>query len=169
MPYARWQPGTVVPAPVSLTEYYTHDVSDANEQFDHQETTLSHLLRVPHPALANRTYGEAVVDALLARGVVPQGRVRVLELGAGLGYVARHAIDRLRAAGRTVEYTIVELAPALAEAQRARLGGDATWKMGNALEVTLAERAFDLVLCNEMVGDLPAKQLTRTDLGLDLG
>ena len=167
MPYARWQPGTPVPAAPSLTEYHAHDIGNANEQFDHQETTLSHLLRVPHPALANRTYGEALIDNLLARGAVPEGAVRVLEIGAGLGYVARHAIDRLRAAGRTVAYTIVELAPALAEAQRARLGSDATWIVGNALDVAIPERAFDLVLCNEMVGDLPARQLTRPELGLD--
>ena len=167
MPYTRWQPGTPVPAAPSLTEYHVHDVANANEQFDHQETTLSHLLRVKHPALANRTYGEALVDVLLARKLVPEGRVRVLEIGAGLGYVARHAIDRLRAANRTVEYTIVELAPALAAAQRERVGADATWIEGDALAVALPEHAFDLVLCNEMVGDLPAKQLTRPDLGLD--
>ena len=54
------------------TDYYRHDVGDADAQFDHQETTLSHLLRVPHPALANRTYGQALVDALLARGAIPE-------------------------------------------------------------------------------------------------
>jgi len=168
MPYTRWQPGTPVPAAPSLTEYHVHDVANANEQFDHQETTLSHLLRVKHPALANRTYGEALVDVLLARKLVPEGRVRVLEIGAGLGYVARHAIDRLRAANRTVEYTIVELAPALADAQKKLLGDTATWVMGDALGVTLPEGGFDLVLCNEMVGDLPALQLSRVDIGLSI-
>ena len=166
MPYSRWTPGTPVPPAPSLTAYYQTQISDANEQFDHQETTLSHLFRVPHPALANRTYGQALVDALLARNVVPQGRVRVLEIGAGLGYVARDAIARLRDAGRTVDYTIIELAPTLVAAQRERLGTDARWIEGDALAVALDEQ-FDLVLCNEMVGDLPAKQLVREDIGLD--
>ena len=166
MPYTRWTPGTPVPPAPSLTEYHQFAIGDANDQFDHQETTLSHLLRVPHPALANRTYGQALVDALLARNVVPQGRVRVLEIGAGLGYVARDAIARLTSAGRTVEYTIIELAPALAAAQRERVGTAARWIEGDALAVALDDQ-FDLVLCNEMVGDLPAKQLTRDDLGLD--
>ena len=120
MPYARWTPGTPVPPAVALTDYHQRTIADADAQFDHQETTLSHLLRVPHPALAGRTYGEALVDALIARDAVPAGRVRVLEIGAGLGYVARDAIARLRAAGREVEYTIVELSPALAAAQRER-------------------------------------------------
>ena len=166
MPYPPWKPGTPVPAPVELTDYYRHDVTHAETQFDHLETTLSHLLRIPHPTLAGRTYGEALVDVLIARGAIPEGHVRVLEIGAGLGYVARDAIARLRAAGRTVAYTIVELAPALAEAQQKLLGSSATWIAGDALQVSVPDGSFDLVLCNEMVGDLPAQQLARTDLGL---
>ncbi len=166
MPYAPWQPGTRVPPPVALTDYYRHDVTDANAQFDHLETTLSHLLRVPHPALRGRTYGEALVDALLAKDAIRLDELRVLEIGAGLGYVARDVIARLRGAGRKVTYTIVELAPALAAAQQTLLGGNATWLPGDALEVVLPEA--DLILCNEMVGDLPATQLSRADIGLDL-
>jgi SAM-dependent methyltransferase len=168
MPYPRWEPGSPVPPAVSLTDQYRHDVGDADLQFDHLETTLSHLLRVPHPALKGRTFGEALVDALLARDAVPTGTVRVLEVGAGLGYVARHAIDRLRKAGRTVEYTIVELAPALITAQKAKLHDDATWIEGDALTTDVPKGAFDLVFCLEMIGDLPAKQLSRLDIGLEL-
>lgn len=167
MPYARWQPGTPVPPAVALDDYYKHDISDADAQFDHQETTLSHLLRVPHAALRGRTYGQTLVDALLARGAVPEGRVRVLEIGAGLAYVARDVIARLREQGREVAYTIVELSPALAAAQRERLGSSATWIEGDALAVSMPEAAFDLIISNEMVGDLPAKHLSRTDIGLE--
>lgn len=168
MPYPRWEPGSPVPPAVSLTDQYRHDVGDADLQFDHLETTLSHLLRVPHPALKGRTFGEALVDALLARDAVPAGTVRILEVGAGLGYVARHAIDRLRKAGRTVEYTIVELAPALITAQKAKLHDDAKWIEGDALTTDVPKGAFDLVFCLEMIGDLPAKQLSRLDIGLEL-
>jgi SAM-dependent methyltransferase len=164
MPYARWQPGHPVPPPVALDDYYRHDVTEADAQFDHQETTLSHLLRIEHPALAGRTYGQAIIDALVARGL--PDRIRVLEIGAGLGYVARDAIARLRAAGRTVEYTIVELSPALAAAQRERIGTDATWIAGDVLDASPPDGAFDLLICNEMIGDLPAQHLTRADVGL---
>jgi SAM-dependent methyltransferase len=171
MPYPRWQPGTPVPGErgpvVSPAAYYQHDVADADAQFDHQETTLSHLLRVPHPTLNGRTYGQALVDTLRARDSIPApGPIRVLEIGAGLGYVARDAITRLADAGYTVEYTIVELAPALAAAQQGRIGKDATWVAGDVLAVTLPEGAFDLVISNEMAGDLPARQITRADIGL---
>ena len=168
MPYAPWRPGAPVPPPAILTDYHRSDIHDATLQFEHEETTLSHLLRIPHPALAGRTYGQAMIDALLARDAIAPGHTRVLEIGAGLGYVARDAIARLRAAGRTVEYTIVELAPALAAAQRERLGSDARWIEDDVLHATLSEGSFDLIICNEMVGDLPARQLSRTDIGLAL-
>lgn len=166
MPYPRWQPGLPVPAAVALTAYHQDDITDADAQFDHQETTLSHLLREPHPVLANRTYGQALADALLAKQAVPEGRVRVLEMGAGLGYVARDVIARLTEAKRQVDYTIVELAPALATAQRARVGDLATWKLGDILAVDLPDAGFDLIISNEMAGDLPAQQLAREALGL---
>jgi SAM-dependent methyltransferase len=163
MPYARWQPGTPVPPAVSLSEYHKSSITDANAQFDHQETTLSHLLRVPHPVLDDRTYGQAMADVVLEK--VPQ-HARILEIGAGLGYVARDLIQRLREKGRTVDYTIVELSPTLAKAQRERLGSDAKWIEGDVLAAQLTDGSYDLILSNEMVGDLPAKQLSRTDLGL---
>jgi hypothetical protein len=171
MPYPAWQPGAPVPPPPALDAYHAA-ISGAEAQFDHQETTLSHLFRVPHPALAAagaaRTYGEALADVIVARGLVPAGPVRALELGAGLGYVAHDLIARLRAHGKDIHYTIVELSPALAAAQQGRLAGvpGVTWHVGDALTVPLAG-PFDLVLSNEMVGDLPARQLTRAEVGLD--
>jgi len=174
MPFPSWQPGTPVPAAPALDAYHEVEITDADAQFDHQETTLSHLLRVPHPVLAaqasgapRRTYGQALVDVLLGRDAIPAGAVRVLEIGAGLGYVAGDVIARLRAAGREVSYTIIELSPALAAAQKGRLAaaGGATWVTGSVLDVAV-DGPFDLILSNEMAGDLPARQLSRIDLGL---
>lgn len=172
MPYPSWRPGTPVPQQPALDAYHQHEISDADVQFDHQETTLSHLLRIPHPVLATpgdavRTYGQALADMLLGRGAVPEGQVRVLEIGAGLGYVAHDVLQRLRDAKREVSYTIVELSPALAAAQRQRLSGlpGVTWVIGDVLDVAL-DATFDLIISNEMAGDLPARQLSRLDVGL---
>ncbi len=168
MPYPAWKPGTPVPKMAPLTEYH-QAIPDADAQFDHLETTLSHLLRVPHPALRGRTYGQALIDVLIEREAIREGTVRILEIGAGLGYVARDAIARLQAAGRTVEYTIVELSDVLATAQKAKLkhAPTAVWKVGDVLEVDLPDAGFDLILSNEMAGDLPARELTRADIGLE--
>jgi SAM-dependent methyltransferase len=170
MPYPAWKPGTPVPPAVALTDYHVHDIANAEEQFEHRETTLSHLFRIPHPALAGRSYSQALIDALIARGGLPERRIRVLELGGGLGYVAHDAIARLRGAGREVDYTIVELSPVLADAQRKRLAGvpGVTWVVGDVLAIDLPAGGFDLVIANEMVGDLPATQASRADVGLAL-
>jgi len=173
MPYPRWQPGEPVPAEpgadggaVSPQAYYQEAVRDAAAQFDHQETTLSHLLRVPHPALGGRSYGQALVDALAARGAVPAGRVRVLEIGGGLGFVAAAVTGALAARGVDVAYTILELSPALAAAQRARTAGlPVTVVEGDALAAAPGDGAWDLILANEMIGDLPAVRGTHAAPG----
>jgi SAM-dependent methyltransferase len=166
MPYAKWRPGEPVPPPVELTGYYQHDITHAREQFEHLETTLSHLLRVPHPALGGKTYGQKLAEKLAEK--LP-GHIRILEVGAGLGYVARDVIAALTAQGRTVDYTIVELSAVLARAQQEVIGASrAKWVMGDVLAIDLGGDAYDLVLSNEMVGDLPAKQMSRKDVGLEL-
>lgn len=190
MPYAPYRPGAngvpvdnpAVPDPgpnLSPKEYYQQAVADADAQFDHRETTLSHLLRVPHPALRGRTYGQALIDALGERELLPAPTdgagegpgLRVLEVGAGLGYVARDCLNRMRERGLSPTYHIVELAPALAEAQRARLaqaGFQAEIRVGDILEVELPEAGYDLILGNEMIGDLPAVELERHQVGFQM-
>lgn len=195
MPYAPYRPGDGDPAPVpdpgpqvSPRAYYEQAVGDADAQFDHRETTLSHLLRVPHPALRGRTYGQALIEALIDREFLPRGdRLRVLEVGAGLGYVARDALATLRARGLDTGYHIVELSPALAKAQRARLGGaglvgsgasagdspgdtggEVTIREGDILDVDLPEGGYDFILGNEMIGDLPAVELGRHQVGFQM-
>ncbi|MCE9579384.1 MAG: hypothetical protein K8W52_40050 [Deltaproteobacteria bacterium] len=177
MPYPRWKVGDPVPAAsagvgeiMSPTAYYRDEVQDADAQFDHQETTLSHLFRIPHPALRGRTYGQALVDTLAARGQIPvQGTIRVLEIGGGLGYFAKAVAGALVERGLEVEYRIQELAPALAAAQRARCAGlPVTVVEGDVLAAEPGDGAWDLILSNEMVGDLPALQLSRADVGMEL-
>ena len=172
MPYPSWTPGQPLEAPSSdvATDAYYQQIDDADAQFDHQETTLSHLLREPHPALHGRTYGAALVDGLAKDGRLPaSGRIRVLEIGGGLGYVARAAYQALVARGLDVTYTIQEISPRLAEAQRARVAGlPITIVVGDALTAEHPADGFDLILSNEMVGDLPALQLSRLDVGMEL-
>ncbi|MBK9032989.1 MAG: class I SAM-dependent methyltransferase [Myxococcales bacterium] len=167
MPYPAWTPGQPLDTPITdvATNVYYHGLADAEQQFDHQETTLSHLLREPHPALAGRTYGHALVDGLADR--LPARAIRVLEIGGGLGYVARAVCSALQGRGIEVSYTIQEISPRLAEAQRSRTAGlPVTVIVGDVLTADHAADSFDLILSNEMVGDLPAVQLHRADVGL---
>ncbi|MFO0747039.1 MAG: class I SAM-dependent methyltransferase [Myxococcota bacterium] len=174
MPYKRFESGDALPPGFdhlfSPEGYYRTEVHDADEQFDHQETTLSHLLRVPHPALGGRTYGEAVVDGLLKKGLVRDGEIKVLEIGAGLGFVAKAVCEALQAAGRKVTYHILELSPTLAAAQKERTAGlPVSITMGDCLKDPFPDAGYDLVLSNEMIGDLLAVRLTHAQTGLDQG
>lgn len=174
MPYAAYAPGKdPLPQPLedafSPENYYEAGIADADQQFDHQETTLSHLLRKPHPALRGRTYGQALVEALAERELLPTtGAIRVLEIGGGLGFVAEAVTRELQARGLDVDYQILELSPTLAAAQRERCTGlPVTVTLGNAMTAEFPGGPADLIVANEMIGDLPAVKLTHTQLGLD--
>lgn len=176
MPYRPYEPekDELPPAPEQMfspEEYYRREVADAEKQFDHEETTLSHLFRLPHPALQGRTYGQAIVDGLEKRGLFPgvgDGPLKVLEIGAGLGFVAEAAIGALRQRGYDVEWDIIELSPALAEAQRERTKGlPVTIHEGDVLSIEWPGSDYDVILANEMIGDLPAVHLTHEQTGLD--
>ncbi len=176
MPYAPYDAKTDTLPPgfedmFSPEGYYRHDVSDADAQFDHQETTLSHLFRRPHPALRGRTYGETLIDALKRRWasleVGSGGKVKILEIGGGLGWVARHVTEALEKFGTEVTYHILELSPTLAAKQRENTAGlSVTIFEGDALTADLPGDDYDLVISNEMIGDLTAIKLTHAQLGM---
>lgn len=171
MPYAPYVAGTPLPpgpdAQFSTDGYYEHEVEDANAQFDHEETTLSHLFRRPHPALHGKTYGAALVEGLGKRWDLGTGPFKVLEIGGGLGWVAKAVTEALQALGGPVTYHILELSPALAKAQRENTQGlPITVFEGDALKADFPGDDYDLVISNEMVGDLTAVKLTHEQLGM---
>lgn len=175
MPYARYEPGAEgpigqLPPPVesyfSPEGYYESEIDDADHQFDHEETTLAHLFRKPHPALDGRTFGQSLVQGLLKEERIPEGQLRVLEIGGGLGYMARDVVRALQALGREVQYDIIELSPTLAKAQRERCEGlPVTVHEGSVLDIAFPSNAYDLVLSNEMIGDLLSIKVDKKALG----
>ena len=173
MPYAPYPEGSAGTDPAPITDtapYHRETIQDADHQFDHVETTLSHLFREPHPALNGRTYGRALIDGLLEREWLreDQTKLKVLEIGGGLGEVASSAVTALMERGVEVTWEILELSPELARAQKARCEGlPVSVKLGNALTDPWPSRAYDLIIANEMMGDLPSAELTHTQAGLD--
>ena len=176
MPYQRYIPGAEgplgeLPRPIeayfSPEGYYRGEISDANAQFDHEETTLAHLFRVPHPALDGRTYGQAVIDALMKKQRIPEGEIKILEIGGGLGFMAKAVVEALQHARRAVTYHIMELSPVLAAAQRERTAGlPVTVHLGNVLSDAFPATGYDLVIANEMIGDLMAVKLDHKRFGM---
>jgi SAM-dependent methyltransferase len=141
--------------PVDLTAYHQHDIVDADDQFDERETTLSHLLRDPSPALGGRAWGEALALALRDRGAPLRAGASVLEVGGGTGWVAR----RILGAIPDLDYTIVDLSPALQRAQRARLGDAARYVLGDATALPIPDASVDVVISNEVIADLAAERV----------
>src|SRR5207248_10877018 len=70
--------------------HHRRDRLGAKRRFDEVECTVSHLLRFPHPALAGRRYGEALLQELGLRGIRP-GQSGVVEIGGGAGHIAEAA------------------------------------------------------------------------------
>jgi SAM-dependent methyltransferase len=144
------------PAPEDLRAYH-EGIQDADAQFDETETTLAHLFREPHPSLKGKTFGAALSAGLLLRGALRNQHhkpVRLLEVGGGLGYVGRAFRDALSAAPEAsggLKAINIDLSPALARAQKKQ--GLAV-ALGDALQMPSRAESFDLILSNEMVGDL---------------
>jgi SAM-dependent methyltransferase len=143
-------------------EHHRLDRLAARRRFDEVECTISHLLRLPHPALRGRRYGEALLQGLIARGIHPR-RDGVLEIGGGAGHVAECAWRGEAGAFTGCRWTSLDLSPALLAAQRRRLlepsqprGVHRQWQGLRADAVSLPIRGFDgLVLANEVIADLP--------------
>lgn len=136
----------------------------ARRRFDEVECTVSHLLRLPHPALQGRRYGEALLQGIAARGLGP-GRTGVVEIGGGTGHIAEAAWRGDAAAFTQARWTSIDLSPALLAAQRRRVlepsqprGAHQRWAglRADAVDLPLRTGSLDgLVLANEVIADLP--------------
>jgi SAM-dependent methyltransferase len=134
----------------SPSESYRRDRLSPRERFDEVETTMSHLLRRPHPALGGRSYGAALFHALRARGYLDPS-APVLEVGAGAGFVSAAFSQE---AGGALRYTFVDLSRPLLAIQRKQVPG-ATALRAHAERLPLRDASFrGLVLANEVIADL---------------
>jgi SAM-dependent methyltransferase len=138
-------------------------------RFDEVECTVSHLLRLPHPALRGRRYGEALLQGLAARGIGP-GRHGVLEIGGGTGHLAECAWRGDAGPFTRAPWISLDLSPPLLAEQRRRLlaerfgtveaprGAHRAWRGIRADAVSLPIRKLDgLLLANEVIADLPVQ------------
>ncbi len=157
-----------------LRDYHRQGIDDADVQFDEVETTLSHLFRVPHPALGGATYASRMADALVNRGLATADTQAMVEVGGGTGLFAAGLLDTMRSAHPTIydglHYTIVDISPILQESQRSHVADHvATVALlqadGEALE--LPPESVDLLLSNEVIADFRTARVRRADLDDD--
>lgn len=140
------------PAAALTDRHYQLDRVDADWRFDRVETTLSHLLREAHPALAGRAYGPALLDGLDARELGPGEAGGVWEIGGGAGWLMASC-----EAGRPeLQWTALDVSRAALSAQRTRLPAG-RFLRADCRSLPLADGAVTgLLLANEVIADLPA-------------
>lgn len=155
---------------VDVRDYHKETIKDANEQFEVEETTLSHMFRNPHTALRGKTYGGRFAGQLVGQGLL-RANCQMVEVGGGVGWFSRRFIEELQASypelEKSLRYRILELAPALAASQRVvageGTGGRVSTVDGDALAMPFADDSLDLVVSNEMIGDLPTARVLKKD------
>jgi ubiquinone/menaquinone biosynthesis C-methylase UbiE len=157
-----------------LSEFHLREITRQEGHFDTIETTVSHLFREPSEALQGLTYGRLLARHLRRIGWwTPKPRL-MLEVGAGLGYVAREMARELSSLERQgVRYLFVDIARPFLDSQleRAREGGlsQHTALQGNAEAWPLQDSSVDLVIDNENLADLTPVLLRRGELASQRG
>jgi ubiquinone/menaquinone biosynthesis C-methylase UbiE len=152
-----------------LSEFHLREITKQEGHFDTIETTVSHLFREPSEALQGLTYGRLLARHLRRIGWwSPKPRL-VVEVGGGLGYVAREVARELSPLERAgVRYLFVDLTRPFLDCQLAR-AGEGGWSgpralQGNAEQLPLRDNSVDLVIANENLADLTPVELTRHEI-----
>jgi len=150
-----------------LAAYHQTGIADAEAQFEENETTLSHLLSDPHPALDGRTYAQTLADVALDRAWAGAGRAHIVEVGGGTGRFAEQLVTALRQTVPDLAYTVIDASPALHSAQVARLaalGNGVHARLGDAGALGLPAQSVDWLVSNEVIADLRIGMVTRPSL-----
>ena len=151
-----------------LHQYHAERISDAIEQFEAHETTISHLLSQTHPTLGGIPYGARVADRLCEMGVINRGQ-SILEIGGGTGYLARDFLQYIKQnqpqVFKHISYVMLELSPVLLKSQidSTRLYSSMISQvLGDALAMPFSPGSFSIIIANEMIADLPSIRIKKT-------
>jgi ubiquinone/menaquinone biosynthesis C-methylase UbiE len=152
-----------------LSEFHLREITKQDGHFDTIETTVSHLFREPSEAFQGLTYGRLLARHLRRIGWWnPKPRL-VLEVGAGLGYVARELARELSMPERQgIRYLFLDLTRPFLDSQRQR-AQDGGWDdprvlQADAERLPLRDASVDLVIDNENLADLTPVLLSRQEM-----
>jgi ubiquinone/menaquinone biosynthesis C-methylase UbiE len=156
-----------------LSEFHTHEISSPEGHFETIETTVSHLFREPTEALGGLTYGRILARNLKKLGWWDRKGPVLLEVGGGLGYVARELAAGLTAEDRKeTRYVFVDITRPFLESQLT-LARNAGWKatgaQGNAETLPLKDASIDVIIDNENLADMTPVKLTTQEVASGVG
>ncbi len=159
-----------------LEEFHVHDLKDAQQDdghFDVIETTVSHLFREPSQALEGLTYGRQLLKQLRRIGwLTPKPKV-IVEVGGGLGYLAREmGKELLPFEKQGITYVSLDVTRTFLKMQRARAtegGWGCAPVHANGEWLPLRDASVDLIIDNENMADMTPVKLTRQELTAGIG
>lgn len=159
-----------------LADFHIHELKESGEDdghFDLIETTVSHLFREPSEALGGTTYGRLLMRQLRRLGwFKPKPKV-IVEVGGGLGYLAREfGLELLPFEKQGIQYVSLDITPPFLKLQlhRARAGGWAgTGAQANGEWLPLKDSSVDLVIDNENMADMTPVKLTSREIRAGTG
>lgn len=154
-----------------LEDFHHHELTGNAEDdghFDLIETTVSHLFREPNEALSGLTYGRLLMRQLRQLGWFnPKPKV-IVEVGGGLGYVARElGKELLPFEKQSIRYISLDITSPFLKLQtkRAQEGGwSGIGTRANAEALPFTDNSVDLVIDNENMADMTPVKLTRNEL-----
>ena len=151
-----------------LADFHLRGITKRDSHFDTIETTVSHLFREPSEALQGLTYGRLLARHLRRRGWWNPKPRTILEVGGGLGYVARELAAEFSPTERDgIRYVFLDITKPFLKSQL-NLGRDGGWNarglQSNGEWLPLRDASIDLVIDNENLADMTPVQLTRAEV-----
>lgn len=164
----QWHENVAVESDEHLTEFHHQGIQSHHGHFEIVETTVSHLLREPCEALHGLSYGQLLAKTLRQLGWWSPKPDRIVEVGAGLGYLSQEMAKELSSVERRgVEYIFLDLTRPFLHSQldlATQAGWSARALNGNAEHLPLADASVDLVIDNENLADMTPIHFTKKEL-----
>ncbi len=149
-----------------LQSFHVHELKESNQDdghFDLIETTVSHLFREPSEALDGLTYGRQLIRQLRRFGWFQPKPKTIVEVGGGLGYLARElGKELLPFEKKNILYASLDVTRPFLNLQvtRARQSG---WNChgthANAEWLPFKNNSVDVLIDNENMADMTPAQL----------
>ena len=165
----RWHENAAVESDAHLTEFHHNGIQSHHGHFEIVETTVSHLFREPCEALRGFSYGQLLAKTVRQLGWWNPKPARIVEVGAGLGYVSQEMAKELSPLERRgVEYLFLDLTLPFLHSQldlaTHKPGGRARALNANAEQLPLADSSVDLVIDNENLADMTPTHFSKEEL-----
>jgi ubiquinone/menaquinone biosynthesis C-methylase UbiE len=148
----------------NLNIYHRNSIVATERHFEAKEVTISHIYRQPHIALGGLSYGAKLYHKINSIKKITKA-TRILEIGGGLGYLARSFVNEYRKnnnSKKDLEYICCDLAFKFIESQRdLNINTNMKYCQGNAERMPFKNNNIDLIIANENIADFTPIRLSR--------